>query len=168
MANTKAVTTALRMLGRVFAGDITTEKTEMYVAALEDLSDEQIAASVAILVRTHEGQFLPVPAQIRAAVNADAKPAINVERLIRQIDKTGSYNPNSGWCPARVEIVRERFGDAVADAYGQVGGGARLFSSDETGRIIAARDFENALRAAVESGVTLLLENKPVGYLAGS
>lgn len=146
MASPKALGVAMKLLGRVFAGDITAEKMTTYAAALDDLSDAQVLASVDVLIKTHAGQFLPVPAQIREACGANDRTPIDTDAIIRRIDRLGGYNPQTGWSAPRVETARKELGDAIADAYGSVGGGSRLFCDDETGRTIAERDFMLALR----------------------
>lgn len=155
MASKKAILTAMAALASVFAGDVTNEKVAMYTAALQDLSDEQVAASVAMLVKTHTGQFIPVPAQIREACGANAKPSVDTAKLLRDIDKAGSYNANVGWSRPRVEKIRELFGPQVAYAVAEVGI-SRLFADNDTTRDIALRDFQRVLAESVpETGLSL-------------
>lgn len=153
MASADAVTKALSVLAVNFAGDVTAEKVKLWVAALDDVSDADLARGVASVVKTHRGEFLPPVAVIRAA----ARPAgsLDSERVLVLLDKAGSYNPATGWTPPRVELVRDRFGDAVAEAYGMAGGGSRLFASNPTTREIAARDFAEALKAAAPGAIAL-------------
>lgn len=175
MASVMAVSAALKLLARVFAGEVTPEKAQLYAAALGDVSDEQVAASVAVLIKTHVGQFLPVPAQIREACGANDHPPIDTAGVICSIERLGApqfvdgFSEQTGWSAPRVERVRAELGDAVADAYGAVGGGSRLFCDDETGRTIAERDFMLALRSetAAEERRALPSGRKPQRIAAG-
>ena len=161
MASRRAVLAALTMFSRAFAGDVGPERVDLYAVALDDVSDEALAAAVVRLVREHEGEFIPTPAAIRRAAGANVAPVVDVEAVVRKIDGLGSYNPNTGWCSPRVEVVRRAMGDAVADAYGAVGGPSRLYGGDETGRSIALRDFGRELVGQVEARGPAALEPPP-------
>ena len=63
----RAVANSLKILSRAFAGVVDEEKVELYRVALDDLTDDELAASVVSLVRGHTGEWLPNPATIRRA-----------------------------------------------------------------------------------------------------
>jgi len=152
---------SLTILSRAFAGVVDAARADLYTAALDDVSDEQLEAATVRLVRTHSGEFIPNPATIRNACGANHVPAQDVDAVLKGIERLGSYNPNTGWNAPRVSLVREEMGDAVAEAYGAAGG-SRVFADNETTREIAARDFGKALvLAESEVGRTALpLEHK--------
>ena len=152
MASRKQVTDSLMVLAANFSGAVTAEKVKLWVIALGDVSDADLCRAVAHVVKTYQREFLPPVAVIRAAAAAGGTDA---EALLCRIDLAGSYNPQTGWTPPRLEAVRQQFGDAVAEAYGLAGGGSRLFASNETTRDIAARDFAEALKAAAPGGLSL-------------
>jgi len=152
MASRKAVMASLVILGRAFAGKVDGDKAEVYAGALEDVTDAELAKVTVALVKTHEGEFIPSPATIRRAVLGDERPKLDVDRIIREIDRMGGHSPAGGWCNASVAHVRELAGNAIADAYAEVGG-SRLFADDARTRDIAAAEFRRALASA--SGATL-------------
>ena len=149
----------LTMLAREYAGTVTEEKADIWLAALEDVPDAALPAAVTQVIKTHTGGFIPPVALIREAAGANTKPRIDVEYILRRIGRLSGYNPTIGTTPPRVEEVRRELGDEVADAYGAVGGGARLLGgSDPTTREIAARDFGKELEGIVrERGGVLVL-----------
>jgi len=137
MASERAIAAALKMLGRAFAGVVDAERVELYRAALDDLTDEQMGAATVLVIRTHTGEFIPPPAVLRKAV-APAPIAVDSAAIIRRIEKLATYNPNAGMIYPPTDVVREQLGDATAYAYAAAGG-PRLFSENETGRDIATR-----------------------------
>jgi hypothetical protein len=152
MASERATTAALTLLSRAFAGEVDAERIAVYVAALEDLTDAEVAAAAALLVKTHVGEFIPPPAVIRRAVLGDETPRLDIDRIIREIGQMGSYGPN-GWCDASVETVRRQAGSPIAGAYADVGG-SRLFSNDPRTRDIAAQEFRRVLGSETAAGYT--------------
>ncbi len=154
MATSKAVLSALKMLSRAFAGVVDPERVELYRVALDDLSDEQLAAATVIVIRTHTGEFIPPPAVLRKAV-APAPVAIDVAGIVRQIEKLAAYTPGAGMQYPAVRTVREELGESVGYAYAAAGG-ARLFAEDATTRSIAAREFQRAMTEAVSRPATAL------------
>ena len=158
MATRQAVLATLTMLAREYAGTVTEEKADLWLAALEDVSDVALAAAVATVIKTHTGGFIPPVAVIREAAGANALPAIDAGRLLREIDRLGEHNPATGWQSPSVEVVRQIKGDAVADAYAAAGGPERLFEGGATTREIAAREFAQEMAAQVKAhgGAALL------------
>lgn len=150
MASRRAVVAALKMFALTFAGDVSDERIDLYVAALEDVPDEALRAATTRLVATHRGEWVPVPAIVREAAGANAKPRVDVGALARRIDRLGEYSPATGWISPCVEEVRDRMGGAVADAYGAAGGPDQLFAQDATTRAIALRDFGRELESIVQ------------------
>ena len=149
MASRRAVSAALKMLALTFAGDVSGERVDLYAAALEDVDDGALAAATLQLVKTHKGEWIPVPAVIREAAGADVQPRADVEDIVSRISRLSEYNPHGQRGP-RVGAVRVAMGDAIASAYGAVGGSSRLIdSTDATTRDIALRDFAKELEALV-------------------
>src|SRR5689334_22121732 len=68
MASRGAVTAALKLLSRAFSGDVDPARAETYAAALEDLSDDELARATTIVIKTYLGAFIPPPAVIIDAV----------------------------------------------------------------------------------------------------
>lgn len=153
MASDKAVLAGLTLLARAFAGEVDAARVQVYGAALEDLTDQEIAAAVAAIVKTHTGEFIPPPAVIRRAVLGDETPKLDVDRIIHEIMDLGEYNPNCGTLPPSVRTVREKMGEAIADAYADVGG-SRLGAHDAKTRDIAAQEFRRALAGEAAAGYT--------------
>jgi len=153
MASRRAVSAALKMLALTFAGDVSGERVDLYAAALEDVTDGALAAATLQLVKTHKGEWIPVPAVIREAAGVDALP--DIDALIRRIDRLGEPNPGYGWLSPDVETVRMAMGDAVADAYADVGA-ERLFADQATTRDIARHDFRRALALAARRAPLLI------------
>jgi len=149
MASEEAVMAALKTLARAFAGTVDAERVDLYHAALDDLSDVQLAQATIKLVRTYQGEFIPPPAKIRAAVGADSIPASEVDATLRAIQALSVYSPTTGMNRPGVAQVREALGVAVAEAYAEAGG-ERLFSENQTGREIARAAFGPALTAWVQ------------------
>lgn len=150
MASEKAVLTALTILGRAFAGEVSPERVDLYHAALDDVTDAELALVTAALVKSHAGEFIPTPATIRAAVPRLQAPTLDVDRIIRELDRMGSYSPG-GWCPPSVEKVRRLAGTPIADAFADVGP-SRLLAEDPKSRDIAAQEFRRALKATAPAG----------------
>ena len=146
MASIKAVGTSLKMLARAFAGVVDDARVEVYAAALEDLTDVELATATTIVIKTHTGEFIPPPAILRKAV-APAAIAVDAVSLVRQIEKLSVYNPNSGMIPPSAVIVREQLGEAVAYAY-VAAGGPRIFADNQTTLDIATREFAKAMTEA--------------------
>jgi len=158
MATRRAVLASLTLFALTFAGDVSPARIDLYVAALDDVTDEQLGAATVRLVKTHRGEWIPVPAVIREAAGANALPAIDAGRLLREIDRLGEHNPATGWQSPSVEVVRQIKGDAVADAYAAAGGPERLFEGGATTREIAAREFAQEMAAQVKTrGAAALL-----------
>lgn len=146
MASEEAVYAALKTLGRAFAGKVDSERAEVYHAALEDVSDAQLAQATVKLVRTYQGEFMPPPAKIRAAIGMDQTPPSAVDATLEAIRALSVYNPTRGMIRPSVVRVREALGPAVAEAYAEAGG-ERLFSENQVGREIALAAFGPALTA---------------------
>lgn len=146
MASERATTAALTLLSRAFAGEVDAERIAVYVAALEDLTDAEVAAAAALLVKTHVGEFIPPPAVIRRAVLGDETPRLDIDRIIREISRMGEYvSGEVGWVGPSPRRVRELAGSAIAEAYAEVGA-SRLFAGDQRAREFAAAEFGKALK----------------------
>lgn len=150
MASRVAVGRAMATLARAFAGVVDDAKIDVYSAAWDDLTDEQLLAAMTVVCRQWEGAFIPPPAVIRRAV-APAESAVDGGKFVRQISKLGTYNANVGWIYPSVERVRDELGESVAYAY-SAAGRERLFADDDTTRSIAQREFDQALLEAAAKG----------------
>jgi hypothetical protein len=146
MASKSAVFAALKLLGRAFAGTVDEPKADVYHAALEELSDEELARATTIVIKTHTSDFIPPPAVLIRAV-APARLAIDSGAIVRQIEKLAVYTPGGGMVYPPTCVVARELGTGVAYAYAAAGG-SRLFSENDTGRDIAVREFERALSEA--------------------
>lgn len=143
MASRRAVATALAILAEGFGGTVSEAKAEVYYDALLDVADEDLGRAVRAVVRTYEGKFIPPPAVLRNAVGANDRPAIDSLAVVDAIQELVAYRP-SGLVFPSVDAVRRRLGSGIAQAYA-VAGGARIFSSNETTRDIARREFAQEL-----------------------
>ncbi len=168
MASNDAVATALKMLGRAFAGVVDEAKIEVYHAALEDLNDEMVRHAAVVLIKTHPGEFIPTPAAIRTVAGANIAPVVDAGAVIRRIEKLAVYNPSVGMIYPHVQIVRDHLGDAIGAAYAAAGG-ARVFSENDTTRSIAEREFQSSLAESTASGVIpTIIGAAPARPLLGS
>lgn len=150
MASTKAVVASLKILARNFAGPVDEGRVDVYAAALEDVTDEQLAAATVRVIKTHTGEFIPPVAVIRREAGADQAPAVDVDSAVRRISQLATYNPATGMIYPCVHVVREEFGDAIAYAYATAGS-TLLFDGDDIGRAIARREFHKALERAAKT-----------------
>lgn len=169
MASKRAIGTALKMLGRAFAGVVDAARVDVYSAALDDLTDEQVALATTRVIRTHTGEFIPPPAILRKAV-APAPVAVDSMSIVRQIEKLAAYAPGGGMIAPPTSVVAQQLGPVVAYAYARAGG-PRLFSENETGRDIALRDFERAIHDAAnrpEAELPVLGAGVSFGSIDGS
>lgn len=146
MASERAIVAAFKILSRAFAGVVDKERVNVYCAALEDLSDAELATATAHVVKTHTGEFIPPPAVLRKAV-APAALVVDAAAVIRQIEKLATYSPHAGMIYPVLATVHSQLGEAAAYAYAAAGG-TRVFSENETSRDIAVREFQKALTDA--------------------
>lgn len=146
MASKRAVLAALKVLACNFAGAVTEEKAKLWLASLNDVTDEQLERAIPDVIRSHRGEFIPPVAVIRDAAGANSPPdSPDVERIVSAIEALASYNPAIGTTWPRIEYVAAKLGDAIGEAYAIAGGASRLFSTEETTRDIAMRDLQKAL-----------------------
>jgi hypothetical protein len=151
MASHETVARALAIMQELWSREITPELVRIYRAALADVDDDALLAAVRRALATCK--FFPVPAELRdlaGVARPRLEPAPDVAELVRQIWGHAEDSPGYGQRPPRVELVRQVFGDSVAEAYGYVGP-ERLFSSNETTWQIARRDFAEELRASMSA-----------------
>lgn len=160
MASTKAIYASLKMLSHNFAGDVTREKVELWEAALSEVTDEQLAAAVPVVIATYTGSFLPPVAVIREAAGANRRPTMDFEEAQKRISDLGYYNPNAGWVYPKVFQVREKLGEVIAAAYLEAGG-EQIFSENETSRSIALRVFREKLSSEAKQLGLLALPPAP-------
>lgn len=152
MATPDAIAGALALLAEARPDRaITAQTVQVYAVALEDIDDAALGRAVKRALR--ECKFFPVPAELRefaGVAKPRPVPAPDVAELVRQIWGHAEDSPGYGQRPPRVELVRQVFGDSVAEAYGYVGP-ERLFSSNQTTWEIARRDFAEELRASMSA-----------------
>lgn len=142
MASEEAVMACLAVLGRAFAGTVDKARVDVYAAALEDLSDDELKAATTIVVKNHTGEFIPPPAVIRKAVTA--APAVDTDEAIAFIRALSVYNPNVGMIRPAIETVRQS-SPMLGYAYAFAGGGDALFSENAVTADIARREFQRGL-----------------------
>jgi hypothetical protein len=147
VASERAVARMMRIFSRNFAGEVTADRCKLYHAALQDVSDEQLDAATARIVKEHESEFIPPVAIIRKFAAANARPSIDVESTIVAIGRYGEMG-HTRWYPPRPETIAKHFPPAVVRAYAEVGGTV-LFSDNATTREIAFRDFGRAYKETV-------------------
>ncbi len=168
MATDRAVGIALATLLETFpTREITAQTVKVWGKVLAGTDDDALGRAVLRLCRDPERRFFPTSGELFAELQTEIpKPAVDFEVIQKQISDLGSYNPNMGWVYPRVQPVREKLGDAVADAYAACGA-ARLFSDDEIGRSIAQREFRQELESQVSAGSPLPLAPATVKQLTG-
>jgi hypothetical protein len=147
MASKAAIMTALKMLGRAFAGTVDEARAEVYHAALVELSDDQVNRATEIVIETYTGAFIPPPAILINAVKP-APGVVDASAILRRVEKLGTYNPASGMIPPPIGRIAETLGERIAYAYSGAGG-PLLFTENEVSRDIARREFQRLLTEAV-------------------
>lgn len=145
MASRQAVAGALALLAEAWPREVTPQMAEVYAMALEGVSDDALGRAVPAALR--DLTFFPVPAELRR-LSGIREPIIDVDAVLDRIQGLASYLPTTGTTYPRVELVRERLGEAIAAAYAIAGAG-RLFTGNEVGRDIARREFAAELRSIV-------------------
>lgn len=155
MASLDAVGACLKMFARAYTGGVFDDgRVEVYAAALEDLTDEQLANATVRVIKSHERDFIPPAAVILAAARAE-RSAVDVGAVLNEIHRLAIYNPASGMIYPSVRAVRESLGDAVANAYADAGGTLVFSGPEDVGGQIARREFRQALNDAAVRGAPL-------------
>lgn len=144
MASRKVVLAALTLLSRAFAGEVSEERVDVYEAAWDDVTDQDLLAATTRVIKTHRGEFIPPPAIVRDA----ACPPLDPARTIAAVVELG-YNGPNGFAGPAVFRVRDVLGDAIADAYASADPD-RLFSENEAIRGAARREFAHGLEMGVQ------------------
>jgi hypothetical protein len=162
MASDKAIATALGMLAEAFpTREITKRTATVWKAILSDITDEQLQRAVVKLCRDPERKFFPSSGEVFAAIAAESQP-IDVTTVMHRIEKLGYYDPRRGWVYPTIDMIREKLGDAIANAY-SVSGGDKVYAPEANdgtavARDIALRNFANELdRIRRESPAQLML-----------
>ena len=122
--------------------DVTKATAAAYQHALADLSDDEFTVAVDAIARESGRRFFPTAGELRAVL--PTPPPVDIDALLKTIERLGSHNVHTGWCWPSIARVREALGDAVAAAYAEVGPGA-LSAHDEVTHDIARRTFTRAL-----------------------
>lgn len=150
MASSACVTKCLAILSEAKPDrEITPNTVAVYAMALDDVEDRDLERAVARCLKTC--RFFPTPAELRDAIGANEAPFVDAEPILDRIRGMSSYLPTCGEIYPRVEAVRTALGEAIGQAYGMAGGGSRLFSSNDTTRSIAHREFAEELAAAAKT-----------------
>lgn len=162
MASEKAIATALATFAESYPNgkEITKRTLDVWRSVLETTSDEQLSRAVMRIVRDPERRFFPSTGEVFAAIAEDAKPVDHLT-VIHRIEQLGYYDPKRGWVYPTVEMIREKLGNEVADAYA-VAGGLRIFADEAkdgttTTRDIARRKLEDRLNEIQRECPTLQL-----------
>jgi hypothetical protein len=144
MASADAIALGLALLHEAYpTREITDETGNAWSIVFADVGDREFREGCLRLTRERGRKFFPSSGELMAAIRPPV--SIDTERLLEHIASIGIHTPQAGWLPPRAEAVRNRFGDAIASAYAFAGAG-RLYSSNETGRDIARREFAEHLR----------------------
>lgn len=157
MATKLCVAKTMAVLGATFPRDITPELVAIYADALHELTDAELEQALRRAVGTC--RFFPVPAELLELAGTRRAAAVDIEAVLERIRGLFSYLPTRGDTPPSVGRVRDALGDGIAQAYGSVGGGDRLYSGNETTRSIARRDFAEEIKGAIRDlGAAAVLE----------
>jgi len=143
MATAKQLTKSFAFLQAVFPRDLTPAMTEVYLRALDDLTDEQLEFATGRAIRACK--FFPTPSELREF--SGAKPTVDVDEVLRHIDHLGTYHPNAGHLRPSASTVAQSLGAGIGAAYASVGADG-LFSDNETTKDIARRAFSAELAKA--------------------
>lgn len=129
MASDRAVALALATLAEAFPTRETTERTaNVWKKILEGVPDEALERAALKLCRDPDRRFFPSSGELFAAIAADAPP-VDVLQVIHRIEKLGYYDPKLGWVYPTSQQIREKLGDAIADAY-IVAGQEKVFAPE--------------------------------------
>jgi hypothetical protein len=142
----------MKALGVAFGRETGDDVSKLYFGLLKRLTDEQWNRAVTHAL-THE-RFFPPPAVIieAAGANGAQEPMLaEAGRALDAVIECRTYSPECGaiWS---LRDIRERLGDAAADAFVAVGGGSRLQWITEEGRPFLVRDFTAAYLEARKMG----------------
>ena len=144
MASRSVIARGLALLHESFPTRAITEETgAAWVAIFAEVPDGDFLRACLLLCREAGRTFFPTSGEVMAYASP-APPQPDAMGALRQIAALSTYDPATGNHPPRVELVREKLGDAFAFAYGQAMA-SRLFSGSPMTREIAERDFAEAL-----------------------
>jgi len=142
----------MKALGIAFGREVSDDVSKLYFGLLKGLTDAQWNRAVTHAL-THE-RFFPPPAVLieAAGANASQEPILaEAGRALDAVIECRTYSAEAGALWSQREI-RERLGDAAADAFVAVGGGGRLRWITEEGRPFLVRDFTAAYLEARKAG----------------
>jgi hypothetical protein len=153
MATKAAIATVLAYLHELYPSrEVSAVTADAWAHTFALWTDEDLARCAHQAAATPGRRFFPTPGEI-AEFRAEPTPVINAPAILRQIEKLSAYSPQAGMIPPPVVTVRERFGNAAADAYAAAGV-HRCFANDDTTRSIAEREFQKALEAFAQEPAT--------------
>lgn len=140
MASKKAISLVLSIMHEAYPNREITEATgPVWLELFADVGDEALVAAVKKCCVEPGRSFFPGAGDVRKYLTKPIELP-DVPKTLRQISKLGQYHPARSWIDPRVETVREKLGDAIANAYASIGP-VRLYSENDTTRDIAERDF---------------------------
>jgi hypothetical protein len=145
MASSQAIAAVLAFLQEIFpTRDINANTANAWSIMFEEWSDADLTTYARLAAKERGRKFFPTAPEVMACRPV---PAIDSARILRQIGALGTYNPH-GWLYPRIETVREKLGDGIADAYAAAGG-ERCFADEGSATSdIARRTFAAELTAA--------------------
>jgi hypothetical protein len=158
MADRRTIAVGLATLHEAYPTRAITEQTaEVWLRLFEPVPNAAFLAACERVAVQPGRTFFPTPGEVMAV--AAPSPVVDTDTLLRAIQGMGEYNPHVGMLPPRVEAVRHRYGDAVADAYAEAGP-SRLFADDDRDgssvtRDIARRAFSGTIAEAVAANPDL-------------
>lgn len=163
MASERAVATGLAMMHECFpTREITPATAKAFGLLFEDTPDTDFLKACKVLCRENGRTFFPSPGEI-FAVLAPAPASYDIDSLCATIHDLGSYDPIRGWCYPSIQTLREKLGDAVADAYALAGGSAQVFANaDSDGRSVGRDIARRTLAKELAKPAPLSIQNRPV------
>lgn len=161
MASKQAIAGVLAYLHELYPSRAIGQATaEAWSLTFADWPDDELQVCARAAAASPGRSFFPTPGEVAAFRVERMTPIVDAGKLLRQIEKLGTYSPTIGYQPPTPSTVRAALGDVIADAYATAGG-HRCFSDEEMIRSIAYREFQKAATeyAALPDGVRPLLES---------
>lgn len=127
MASDRAIATAIAMFAEAFPSRETTERTaDVWALIFAETPDDQLSRAALRLCRDPERRFFPSSGEVFAAMAEETKP-VDAASIIHRIEKLGYYDAKRGWVYPTRDMIREKLGEAIAEAF-TVGGGETIFA----------------------------------------
>lgn len=143
MTSPRIIASVLAYLHELYPSrDISAATSEAWSMTFREWGDERLMDAARIVAAEPGRKFFPTPGEIAAA--GAVETIVDHAKILRQIEKLSVYTPQAGMIAPNVQLVRDTYGNAVADAYAAAGA-ARCFADDDTSRSISTREFQKAL-----------------------